>query len=44
MTNEQGGKLAYEMSGELAAPAFNSMRFKSKGEFTLPADLAESGR
>lgn len=44
MTNEHGGKLAYEMSGKLAGPAFNSMRFKSKGEFTLPADFSRSDR
>lgn len=44
MTNEYRGKLAYEMTGKLAGPTFNSVRFKSKGEFTLPADLFESGR
>ena len=44
ITNEYGGKLAYEMSGKLASPAFNSMRFKSRGEFTLPADISESGK
>jgi hypothetical protein len=43
ITNEYGGKLAYEMSGKLAGPAFNSARFKSRGEFTLPADLSGSG-
>jgi LEA14-like dessication related protein len=44
ITNENGGKLAYEMSGTLAGPAFNSMGFKSRGEFTLPADSSESGK
>jgi LEA14-like dessication related protein len=44
MTNEYGGKLAYEMSGKLAGPAFNSVRFRSKGEFTLPAELSEGGK
>jgi LEA14-like dessication related protein len=31
-------KLEYEMTGRLAGPAFNSARFSSKGEFTLPAE------
>ena len=44
MTNEYGGKLAYDMSGKLAGPAFNSVRFKSKGEFTLPADFSGGGK
>jgi LEA14-like dessication related protein len=44
MTNEYGGKLAYDMSGKLAGPAFNSVRFNSKGEFTLPADFSEGGK
>ena len=44
MTNEYGGKLAYDMSGKLAGPTFNSVRFKSKGEFTLPADISGSGK
>ena len=44
ITNEFGGKLAYEMSGRLAGPAFNSMRFKSRGEFTLPADISDSSK
>jgi LEA14-like dessication related protein len=44
MTNEHPGKLAYEMTGKLAGPAFNSVRFNSKGEFTLPAELFESGK
>jgi LEA14-like dessication related protein len=32
MANKNRGKLAYEMSGKLAGPAFNSIRFTSKGE------------
>jgi LEA14-like dessication related protein len=44
MANEYRGKLAYEMTGKIAGPAFNSVRFTSKGEFTLPAELFESGQ
>ncbi len=44
MTTEYRGKLAYEMTGKLAGPAFNSIRFTSKGEFTLPAEIFESGK
>jgi hypothetical protein len=43
MTNKSRGKLAYEMTGKLAGPAFNSMRFTTKGELTLPAEVFESG-
>ena len=39
MTGEYRGKIAYEMTGKLAGPAFNSVSFKSKGEFTLPAEI-----
>ena len=44
MINEYRGKLAYEMTGKLAGPAFNSVRFQSKGELTLPAEVFESGK
>ena len=44
MTNEYHGKLAYELTGKLAGPAINCGRFKSKGEFTLPAGIFESGQ
>ena len=44
MTNEYRGKLAYKMTGKLAGPAFNSVRFQSKGELTLPAEIFESGK
>ena len=43
-TNQYRGKLEYEMSGKLAGPAFNSVHFNSKGEFTLPAEIFGSGR
>lgn len=43
MTNEYRGKLTYDMIGKLAGPAFNSIRFTSKGELTLPAEIFESG-
>lgn len=42
MTNKDRGRLAYEMTGKLAGPAFNSIRFTSKGELTLPAEIFES--
>ncbi|RJF96502.1 water stress/hypersensitive response domain-containing protein [Noviherbaspirillum cavernae] len=44
VTNEYRGKLAYEMTGKLAGPAFNSLQFKSSGEFTLPSEIFESGK
>jgi LEA14-like dessication related protein len=44
MNNEFRGKLAYAMSGRLAGPAFNSVRFRSNGEFTLPAEIFESDK
>lgn len=44
MSNEYRGKLAYELTGTLAGPAFGSARFKSKGELTLPPELLEGGR
>jgi LEA14-like dessication related protein len=39
VTEEYRGKLEYDMTGRLAGPTFNSVRFNSKGEFTLPAEL-----
>lgn len=42
MTSEYRGKLAYRLTGKVAGPAFNSMRFKSSGELTLPAELFDS--
>lgn len=44
VTSEYRGKLAYEMTGKLAGPAFNSVRFKSAGEFTLPAQIFQSSK
>ena len=41
MGNEFRGKLEYEMTGKLAGPAFNSVSFKTKGEFTLPAEMLQ---
>jgi LEA14-like dessication related protein len=38
------GKLAYELSGQLAGPALGSVRFSSSGELTLPAELLEGRR
>lgn len=33
------GKLPYKITGKLAGPAFSSVRFTSKGEFTLPKEF-----
>ena len=44
MTNDYRGKLEYEMTGRLAGPVFTSVRFNSKGEFTLPEEIFESGK
>lgn len=41
MSSEYHGKLAYDMSGRLAGPAFRSVRFRSTGELTLPAETVE---
>ena len=42
--NEYRGKIPYEISGRLAGPAIDGVRFKSQGEFTMPAEFSESGR
>ncbi|HET6421589.1 MAG TPA: LEA type 2 family protein [Geobacteraceae bacterium] len=39
MSNQYNGKISYELTGKLVGPAFNSVRFKSKGELALPADF-----
>jgi LEA14-like dessication related protein len=39
LADERRGRLAYEMSGRLAGPAFRSLRFRSSGELALPAEL-----
>ena len=44
MTSDYRGKLAYEMTGKLAAPAFNSVHFKSNGVFTLPEAIFEPAK
>jgi LEA14-like dessication related protein len=44
VTDEYRGKLEYDMTGRLAGPAFNSVRFNSKGEFTLPSELFGTGK
>lgn len=43
VTDEYRGKLAYEINGKLAGPAFNSVHFKSTGEFTLPEEIFQNG-
>jgi len=44
ITSEYRGKLEYEMTGKLAGPAFDSVRFSSKGVLTLPSEFFEGGR
>jgi LEA14-like dessication related protein len=44
INNEYRGKLAYELSGKLARPAFRSVRFEAQGELTLPAEFFDSAR
>jgi LEA14-like dessication related protein len=44
ITKEYRGKLSYEMTGQLAGPAFNSLHFESKGEFTLPVEIFDGGK
>ena len=38
-----GGRITYEMKGKLNGAAFKSMRFRSQGEFDLPAASAGDG-
>lgn len=44
MTSGYRDKLAYEMTGKLAGPAFKSIHFKSNGELKLPAQIFEDGK
>lgn len=44
VSDEYRGKLAYEMTGRLAGPTSHGVRFKSNGEFRLPAELFEPVR
>jgi LEA14-like dessication related protein len=39
---ERAGKIEYELRGKLAGPAFNSVRFSSKGEMELPDGAYEN--
>jgi LEA14-like dessication related protein len=40
--NSPGDRIAYELKGKLAATAFNTIRFNSKGEFTLPEGVYDN--
>ena len=42
MTDEFRGELTYEMKGKLAGAAFDSVRFQTSGELTLPAEITGS--
>jgi len=42
-SGELRGKLAYELGGQIAGPALGSLRFRSRGELTLPAQVFEGG-
>ena len=44
LSNEYSGRLDYELSGRLAGPMLGSVRYNSKGTFTLPAELSQSGK
>ncbi|MBN2299281.1 MAG: hypothetical protein JXM72_11845 [Deltaproteobacteria bacterium] len=44
VTEEYLSRIEYEMTGRLAGPAFNSVRFNSKGKVALPEELFEHGR
>jgi LEA14-like dessication related protein len=37
-------KIDYELKGKLAGPIFNSLRFKSKGDFALPKNVYGTGQ
>lgn len=39
ITNGYRDKLAYEVTGKLAGPGFDSQRFRSSGELKLPAEI-----
>jgi LEA14-like dessication related protein len=42
MSKDFRGTVTYDMNGKLAGPAFNSVRFKSNGEFTVPDEITRS--
>lgn len=44
MAEEYRGPLEYEMTGKLAGPQFSGVRFRSNGEFSLPAEIFGRGR
>ena len=44
MTDGYRNKLAYEVSGKLAGPGFDSMHFRSSGELKLPVEIFEPDR
>lgn len=44
MTSGYRDKLAYEITGKLAGPAFDSVHFKSNGELKLPPEIFERDR
>ena len=44
MSYEYRGRLAYDLSGQIAGPSAGIVRFKSRGELTLPAQVFEGGR
>ena len=41
--NEHRGTLPYEITGRLSASGHQSVRFKSRGELTLPSEIFDSG-
>lgn len=43
-SDEFRGKLAYQMSGKVSGPGFDSVRFNTSGELTLPADTPAYNR
>jgi len=43
-TGDAGGKLAYEMTGQLAGPALTGVQFRTAGELTLPAEILDHAK
>lgn len=41
--NEHRGTLPYEITGRLSGSGHQSVRFKSRGELTLPSEIFDSG-
>jgi LEA14-like dessication related protein len=44
VSGEYRGKVVYEMNGQIAGPSVGSVRFRSRGELELPAQVFEGGR